>query len=117
MNVEPARAHRKEGKTESGRERGSRKLKQRGKVGEEAGWARRPSRDRAVVREAAAHLQVPTAPGQRGKPPSKTDLGYRSFQIKHRKAYWGGRSLSSAAQVPKTLPSFEGLTEERFQNS
>lgn len=118
MNVEPARAHRKEGKTESGRERGSRKLKQRGKVGEEAGWARRPSRDRAVVREAAAHLQVPTAPDQRGKPLSKTDLGYRSFQIKHRKAYGGGgSSLSSAAQVPKTLPSFEGLTEERFQNS
>lgn len=110
MNVEPARAHKKEGKTGSGRERGSRKRKQRGKVGER-GWLGAPAfqGSRGVAREAAAHLQVPTAPGQRGKPLSKTDLGYRSLQIKHRQAYWG--SLSSAAQVPKTLPSLEGLTE------
>ena len=61
-----------------------------GRSGKKAGWARRPSRDRAVWPQCGpggcSASSGPHAPGQRGKPLSKTDLGYRSFQIKHRKA-------------------------------
>lgn len=79
MNVEPARAHKKEGKTENGRERGSKKREQLGKVGER-GWLGAPAfqGSRGVAREAAAHLRVPTAPGERpGVPivPDKAQTG------------------------------------------